>query len=365
MGRARRIPAAAVLRRGHRVGRHRGAAPAAAGSGCRGRRRCSTGSTVSSSRADSTCSPSSTVRSGIRSPTPRAPIATRGSSPCSAARRSAGCRSSRSAAGSSSSTSRGAARCTSTCPRRSARSGTASAAASSRRTRSWSTTARGSRGWSAPERSTCTATTTRGSTGSARGSSSTARTDDGLVQAFESDGDGYVVGVQWHPEENAEDRRLFAGLVAAASEYSTVPSRGCAAHEPAPSPSSTPRPAAALAEVPRASEADVDAAIARAVVAQRGWAALAAGGARRRAARVRPRRRGARRGARAARGAQLRASDRVGAVGGVARRAGAQLLRRRARAAERPADPGRRRARRHLPRAVRRGRASSCRGTSR
>lgn len=47
----------------------------------------------------------------------------------------------------------------------------------------------------------------------------TARTDDGLVQAFESTGDGYVVGVQWHPEENREDRRLFAGLVAEASAY--------------------------------------------------------------------------------------------------------------------------------------------------
>jgi putative glutamine amidotransferase len=46
-----------------------------------------------------------------------------------------------------------------------------------------------------------------------------ARTDDGLVQAFESDGEGYLVGVQWHPEENAEDRRLFAGLVAEASIY--------------------------------------------------------------------------------------------------------------------------------------------------
>jgi putative glutamine amidotransferase len=44
-------------------------------------------------------------------------------------------------------------------------------------------------------------------------------TSDGLVQAFESDGDGYVVGVQWHPEENAEDKRLFAGLVAQASAY--------------------------------------------------------------------------------------------------------------------------------------------------
>ncbi|MCP2635384.1 gamma-glutamyl-gamma-aminobutyrate hydrolase family protein [Microbacterium sp. HD4P20] len=47
----------------------------------------------------------------------------------------------------------------------------------------------------------------------------TARTDDGLVQAFESDGEGYLVGVQWHPEENREDRRLFAGLVAEASVY--------------------------------------------------------------------------------------------------------------------------------------------------
>lgn len=49
---------------------------------------------------------------------------------------------------------------------------------------------------------------------------------DGLVQAFESDGDGYVLGVQWHPEQNQEDRRLFAGLVAEASVYASrgVPS---------------------------------------------------------------------------------------------------------------------------------------------
>src|SRR6478752_3059261 len=47
----------------------------------------------------------------------------------------------------------------------------------------------------------------------------TASTDDGLTQAFESTGEGYLIGVQWHPEENAEDRRLFAGLVAAASDF--------------------------------------------------------------------------------------------------------------------------------------------------
>ena len=44
-------------------------------------------------------------------------------------------------------------------------------------------------------------------------------TSDGLVQAFEAEGDGYLVGVQWHPEENADDKRLFAGLVAQASAY--------------------------------------------------------------------------------------------------------------------------------------------------
>ncbi|MFE1647015.1 gamma-glutamyl-gamma-aminobutyrate hydrolase family protein [Microbacterium sp. P01] len=45
------------------------------------------------------------------------------------------------------------------------------------------------------------------------------RTDDGLVQAFEDPDAAYLVGVQWHPEENPEDRRLFAGLVDAAAEF--------------------------------------------------------------------------------------------------------------------------------------------------
>ncbi|BDV29567.1 gamma-glutamyl-gamma-aminobutyrate hydrolase family protein [Microbacterium terricola] len=54
----------------------------------------------------------------------------------------------------------------------------------------------------------------------------TARTDDGLVQAFESDGEGYLVGVQWHPEENAADRRLFAGLVAEAAAFAHERTQG-------------------------------------------------------------------------------------------------------------------------------------------
>ena len=43
----------------------------------------------------------------------------------------------------------------------------------------------------------------------------TARSDDGVVEAAELAGDGFVVGVQWHPEESG-DVRLFEGLVAAA-----------------------------------------------------------------------------------------------------------------------------------------------------
>jgi putative glutamine amidotransferase len=50
----------------------------------------------------------------------------------------------------------------------------------------------------------------------------TARTDDGLVQAVETEGADYLVAVQWHPEEDAEDRRLFAGLVEAARRYAGV-----------------------------------------------------------------------------------------------------------------------------------------------
>ncbi|WP_460775640.1 gamma-glutamyl-gamma-aminobutyrate hydrolase family protein [Microbacterium sp. GXF7504] len=54
----------------------------------------------------------------------------------------------------------------------------------------------------------------------------TARSDDGLVQALELPGDDYLVAVQWHPEENAEDRRLFLGLVAAAAAHRAASTRG-------------------------------------------------------------------------------------------------------------------------------------------
>jgi putative glutamine amidotransferase len=58
----------------------------------------------------------------------------------------------------------------------------------------------------------------------------TARSDDGLVQAVESAGDGYVLGVQWHPEQNTEDRRLFAGLVTAAKAFARGKTEGTPAY---------------------------------------------------------------------------------------------------------------------------------------
>ncbi len=41
----------------------------------------------------------------------------------------------------------------------------------------------------------------------------TARSDDGLVQALEPDGPAWTLGVQFHPEEDPTDDRLFAALI--------------------------------------------------------------------------------------------------------------------------------------------------------
>lgn len=43
--------------------------------------------------------------------------------------------------------------------------------------------------------------------------------DEGVVEAVETAGEGFVVGVQWHPEETLDDLRIFAGLVEAARSY--------------------------------------------------------------------------------------------------------------------------------------------------
>lgn len=47
----------------------------------------------------------------------------------------------------------------------------------------------------------------------------TARSDDGTIQAVEVPGVPFGVGVQWHPEQDDEDIRLFEGLVEAARTY--------------------------------------------------------------------------------------------------------------------------------------------------
>lgn len=46
----------------------------------------------------------------------------------------------------------------------------------------------------------------------------TGRSDDGTVEAVELPGRRFVVGVQWHPERDTGDLRLFEALVAAAAE---------------------------------------------------------------------------------------------------------------------------------------------------
>lgn len=49
-----------------------------------------------------------------------------------------------------------------------------------------------------------------------------ARSEDGCIEALETP-DGSMLAVQWHPEETLEDLRLFAGLVAAATQRMSTP----------------------------------------------------------------------------------------------------------------------------------------------
>ncbi|MEU3627051.1 glutamine amidotransferase [Amycolatopsis coloradensis] len=42
---------------------------------------------------------------------------------------------------------------------------------------------------------------------------------DGTIEAAELPGDDFVLGVQWHPEQNPDDIRLFEALVEAAKEH--------------------------------------------------------------------------------------------------------------------------------------------------
>ena len=47
----------------------------------------------------------------------------------------------------------------------------------------------------------------------------TGRADDGTVEAVEVPGQAFAIGVQWHPEENSQDDRLFAALASAGQRY--------------------------------------------------------------------------------------------------------------------------------------------------
>ncbi|WP_405055859.1 gamma-glutamyl-gamma-aminobutyrate hydrolase family protein [Kribbella sp. NBC_01505] len=47
----------------------------------------------------------------------------------------------------------------------------------------------------------------------------TARAEDGTVEAAEVDGHEFALGVQWHPEENPEDLRLFTALIDASRRH--------------------------------------------------------------------------------------------------------------------------------------------------
>jgi len=47
----------------------------------------------------------------------------------------------------------------------------------------------------------------------------TGRAGDGTVEAVEVPGQSFAIGVQWHPEEDSHDGRLFAALVSAGQRY--------------------------------------------------------------------------------------------------------------------------------------------------
>lgn len=69
----------------------------------------------------------------------------------------------------------------------------------------------------------------------------TARTADGVIQAVEpADETSYLVAVQWHPEEQREDRRLFISLVAAARSFREAQTSLAPALDPPPSPDEHP-----------------------------------------------------------------------------------------------------------------------------
>ena len=102
---------------------------------------------------------------------------------------------------------------------------------------------------------------------------------DGTVEAVEVRGNDFAIGVQWHPEDNQDDDRLFVALVEAASRYRGTPRRraGPFAARAGPSVTSIINPATelAVADVPQTSLEEVDAAIRDARAAFGSWRRVA------------------------------------------------------------------------------------------
>ncbi|WP_261623938.1 gamma-glutamyl-gamma-aminobutyrate hydrolase family protein [Nesterenkonia marinintestina] len=65
-----------------------------------------------------------------------------------------------------------------------------------------------------------------------RGLRAASHAEDGTVETVElPEAPGWVLGTQFHPEENLEDLRLFRGFVAAAGDHMTTPDRRVPAAE--------------------------------------------------------------------------------------------------------------------------------------
>jgi gamma-glutamyl-gamma-aminobutyrate hydrolase PuuD len=57
---------------------------------------------------------------------------------------------------------------------------------------------------------------------------------DGTVEAVEVEGNDFAIGVQWHPEDDQDDDRLFVALVEAASRYRDTRAAGPVPSVPGP-----------------------------------------------------------------------------------------------------------------------------------
>ena len=148
--------------------------------------------------------------------------------------------------------------------------------------------------------------------------------DDELVEAIELPGQGFVLGVLWHPEEDVKSR-VIGALVEAArlarnpalpdakprKRRAVIPAHEQTSRQRREFPSELePATEQVMAEVPRAGAEEVDAAVAAAKAAFPGWRAMAPGDRAALLHRLADAARRARRGPGPARGAKRRQADR-------------------------------------------------------